>query len=309
MAKKGSKIKKYALYSLAAVGVILIALIIIGLMVSPRGEAEAIIDSISESNREIGYSLQTIGTSFESIGKEESMTQGALDRTQNELIKINENIGAIETEIESIENDIDKLEELGLPERFDPFIEKLTEGVGYSKLSTEYLEDFVGNFGKLMSSMSDYLKAISYLEELEKDGELLELYFETEDYDKAKETLNDAIEKTTLAKNEFTEADQIVSFSFNTKVTAALEYYTDAMNLMTEAITFLEGEDYEKAEEKVDEALELMAKATEEMPTDSEIEEETEQWSNDNIYYVAEGWEEAMMNAQKSYDEAWATLQ
>ena len=301
-----SKIKKVVVYSFAGIGVILLVLILVGLMAGKQDvtEVTGIIDSIDAATKERGYALEDIDTAITQATEEDLETQGSIKRAQGHLSTANEKAKIAKSKNERVRTEVEKLGQLDTSGKHTQFVEKMTESCDNYKSYTESVEKFVEQFNKILEYQSHYIKLIHYFEEIDKNEQLIDPYFETEKYSELKEVLKDTNEKVALARKELSSADGAIEFYFNTKMSKTIDYYAQYGESLAAAVDYIDNGELEKAEESIDEALEFGIKAGESIPTSSTVKGEIDMWFEDNLYATTTQARTYITEAVRAHNEA-----
>ena len=262
------------------------------------------INNVILLGKERTYAIEDIDTSFDMLAKEETETLGSIERRQRVLSKINEKTKIVKSKTGEIQKEINKLKELDLSEEYNFFIEKLSESHNKHQSYSESIEKVVEQLDKLLQWVSHYVKLNSYIENIIKNEELIDSYFETENYNKIGEILSNTKEKITLAKNELSEADKIIKFSFSTKLSTSLNWYSKYADSLTKTVKYMEDKDFIKIKNSINEALSFVLTASEATPTKNEVGEEMEKWYNEEVNELINQANTYKTEAGRAYNDA-----
>ncbi len=293
---------------LAGIGLIVVIIAVLsftGIIIPNEDDkADEIINNIYSLDREITYSIEDINKELDLFIEEEFATQGSIERGNDQLSNIRESLTNIESEVEAIKKEIKRIETLSISEEYNVVVEKLSESYENYRLFAESSQDAIEKMDIMLLWASHYVKVGSYMEDIITNDEMAAIYIMSEDYAKVEKFLIDIKKKATLAENEISEALELIEFSFSRRHLKAMNYYGKYADSSIKGVNYMESWDFVSAEDKFNEALDFSYRAYENLPTESEIDEEVDKWYNKNLNDLTTIADSYEIKATRAYNEA-----
>jgi hypothetical protein len=293
---------------LAGIGLIVIIIAVLaftGIIIPNEDDkADEIINNIYSLDREITYSIEDITKEFDLFIEEEFATQGSIDRGNDQLSNVRESLTKIESEVEAIKEEIKRIETLSISEEYNFVVVKLSESYENYRLFAESSKEAVEKMDITLLWATHYVKVGSYMEDIITNDEMAAIYIMSEDYVKVEKFLMDIKKKATLAENEISEALDLIEFSFSRRQLKAMNYYGKYADSSIKGISYLESWDFLSAEDSFNDALDYSYMAYENLPTESEIDEEVDKWYNKNLNDLTNLADSYEIKATRAYNEA-----